>query len=247
MKGFFYLKYHYHINMNINTTNTTQDINPKANVVVSWTGGKDGCLSCYQAISDGFNVTHLLNFRDTKKNGSHKINHELLFAQMQAIGIPSRQTDFISYEQEFKNVVQELNDKGAAIEGAVFGHIQTHDGLVKRICADLGVTLIMPLWKRDSEQNISDLVEAGFETIIISAKADLLGKEWLGRTIDNKFVNDLRRFNRAIDPCGEDGEFHTFVIDGPLFRNRLKIVDSEKTLEDGYWRMNVSRFEVEEK
>ena len=75
-------------------------------------------------------------------------------------------------------------------------------------------------------------------------KAGLLGKEWLGRTIDRKFVRDLRKYNSAIDPCGEGGEFHTFVIDGPLFKHRLKIVDSKKILEDGYWFLDVSLFEV---
>jgi diphthine-ammonia ligase len=226
---------------------TTLEPNIKTNVVVSWTGGKDGCLSCYRAMSDGFNVTHNVSFRDTKKNGSHAINPELLSAQMQATGIPSILTDFISYEQEFNKVVQELNENNAAIEGAVFGHIRTHDSLVNRICNELGVKLIMPLWKCNSEQIISDLVDAGFTTIIVSVKAGLLGEEWLGRTIDRRFVKDLRRYNSAIDPCGEDGEFHTFVIDGPLFKYRLKIVDSEKILEDGYWFLNVPQFEVEEK
>ncbi len=226
---------------------TSLEPNQKTNVVVSWTGGKDGCLSCYQAMSNGFNVTHLLNFRDTKKKGSHTINPKLLSAQMQATGIPSMQADFFSYEQEFKNIVQELNDNNAAIEGAVFGHIRTHGCLVDRICNDLGVKLIMPLWKHDHEQIISDLLEAGFETIIVSVKAGLLGKEWLGRTIDRKFVRDLHRYNSAIDPCGEDGEFHTFVTDGPLFKHRLKIVDSKKILEDGYWFLDVLQFEVEEK
>ena len=226
---------------------TTLEPKPKANVVVSWTGGKDGCLSCYQAMSDGFNVGHLLNFRDTKKKGSHTINPKLLLAQMQSTGIPSIRTDFVSYEQEFKKVIHELNENNAAIEGTVFGHIRTHDNLVNRICNDLGIKLIMPLWKLDSEKIISDLVYAGFTTIIISVKASLLGKEWLGRTIDSKFVRDLRKYNRAIDPCGEDGEFHTFVIDGPLFKHRLKIVDSKKILEDGYWLLDVPQFEVEEK
>ena len=226
---------------------STLEPKPKANLVVSWTGGKDGCLSCYWAMSNGFNVTHLLNFRDTKKKGSHTINPELLLAQMQATGISSIRTDFVSYEQEFKKVVQELNKNNAAIEGAVFGHIQTHDNLVNRICNDLGIKLMMPLWKLDSEQIVSYLVDAGFKAIIVSVKADLLGKEWLGRTIDHKFVKDLRRYNREIDPCGEDGEFHTFVIDSPLFKHRLKIVESVTILEDGYWFLDVPQFEVEEK
>jgi len=226
---------------------TTLEPKQKAKVVVSWTGGKDGCLSCYQAMSDGFNITYLLNFRDAKMKGSHTINPELLSAQMQATGIPSILTDFISYEQEFKKVVKELNDNNAAIEGAVFGHIRTHNNLVDRICNDLGVKLIMPLWMRDSEQIISDLVDAGFKTIIVSVKGGLLGKEWLGRPIDHKFARDLRRYNSAIDPCGEGGEFHTFVIDGPLFKHRLKIVDSKNILQDGYWFLDVLQFEVEDK
>jgi diphthine-ammonia ligase len=229
------------------TESDTLEHNPKANVVVSWTGGKDGCLSCYKAISEGFNVIYLLNFRDTKKKGSHTINPKLLSAQIQAAGIPSILTDFVSYEQEFKKVVQELNDKNAAIEGAVFGHIQTHKSLVDRICNDLGIKLIVPLWKGDSEQIISDLVEAGFMTIIVSVKASLLGKEWLGRTIDRKFVEDLRRYDSTIDPCGENGEFHTFVIDSPMFKHRLKILKSMRILKDGYWFMDVSQFEVEVK
>jgi len=226
---------------------TTLEPIAKANVVVSWTGGKDGCLSCYQAMSDGFNVTHLLNFRDTKKKGSHTINPKLLLAQMQSTGIPSIRTDFVSYEQEFKKVIQELNKNNAAIEGAVFGHIRTHDNLVNRICNDIGIKPIMPLWKLDSEQIVSDLADAGFKAIIVSVKASLLGKEWLGRTIDRKFLRDLRKYNSAIDACGEDGEFHTFVIDGPPFKHRFKILDSKKILEDGYWFLDVSLFEVEEK
>ena len=74
----------------------------KGKVVVSWTGGKDGCFACYKAISEGnFDVTPLLNFRDMKRSGSHEINHELLSAQSQAIGIPNLQIDFMAYEKEF--------------------------------------------------------------------------------------------------------------------------------------------------
>jgi hypothetical protein len=76
----------------------------KGKVVVSWTGGKDGCFACYKAISEGFDVTHLLNFRDMKRSGSHDINPELLSAQSQAIGIPNLQIDFMAYEKEFNLV-----------------------------------------------------------------------------------------------------------------------------------------------
>ena len=151
----------------------------KGKVVVSWTGGKDGCFACYKAISEGnFDVAYLLNFRDTKRSGSHKIN------------------------------------------------IETHRNLVDRICSDLNIEVILTLWNRDPEQIITDFIDAGFEAIVVSAKADLLGKEWLGRKIDKEFMSDLRSFHNGLDLCGELGEYHTFVIDGPMFKNRIRIVVS---------------------
>lgn len=129
----------------------------------------------------------------------------------------------------------------------MFGNIETHKDLVDRICSDLGINLLLPLWKLNSEQIIADFIEAGFEAIIVSVKADLFGKEWLGRKIDKKFVSDLRSYNKAIDSCGENGEFHTFVTDGPMFKNRVRIVKSEKILRDGLWFMDISRYTVERK
>jgi diphthine-ammonia ligase len=217
---------------------------PKGKVVVSWTGGKDGCFACYTALLAGFNVSYLLNFRDLKKHAPHNLNHELLSAQSQTMGIPIIHRDFVSYEAEFKKVVRTLNQNGAEIEGAVFGHIGMHEHLVQRICSDLGIEEIMPLWNRDSEQIVTDFIDARFEAIVVSTKANLMGSEWLGRKIDKEFVSQLREFNSAIDVCGEFGEFHTFVIGGPLFKNRIRIVESEERLEDGYWRLVILEFAI---
>ena len=219
----------------------------KGRVVVSWTGGKDGCFACYRAISKGFEVSHLLNFREIQRRGSHDISPDLVYAQSEALGIPLIHTDFVSYEQEFKKVVRNLRDSGEKIDGAVFGHICTHKNLVDRICGELGLELIMPLWQRNSEQIINDLIDSGFEVILLSVKADLLGKEWLGRKIDEKFIHDLKNHNPSIDPCGENGEFHTFVTDGPLFKNKIKVTESEMVLRGGYWFLEISKFEAEKK
>jgi uncharacterized protein (TIGR00290 family) len=230
----------------MNTENTLNKKN-KGKVVVSWTGGKDGFFACYKAISEGFDISYLLNFRDMKTRRAHEINPELLNAQSEEIGIPIIQTGFQSYEQEFKKVIRNLNESGAGIEGAVFGHIETHKDLVDRICGDLGIELLLPLWKQNSEQIITDFVDAGFEAILVSAKADLFDNEWLGRKIDKKFVNDLHSYNKAIDPCGENGEFHTFVTDGPMFKNKLRIVNGEKILRDGLWFMDILSFARKDK
>jgi diphthine-ammonia ligase len=213
--------------------------NVKGNVVVSWTGGKDGCYSCYKAMEDGYQVTHLLNFRNIKKTGSHEINQEIIRAQSEAIGIPLIQRDFFSYEEEFKKVVLGLRAQGAKIDGAVFGHIQTHKMLVDRICQDVDLDLLLPIWKQDSEKVLREIIDSGFEAFVVSVKDGLLGKEWLGRRIDEDFINDLRGLDEHIDPCGEDGEFHTLVTDGPIFKKKIKIVKSEPILKEGYWFLNI--------
>ncbi len=218
----------------------------KGNVVVSWTGGKDGCFACYNALLDGFNVTHLLSFKDAKRRRSHEIKPELLSAQSQAMGIPIIHRDFVSYEEEFKKVVRTLNQKGAGIEGAVFGHIGMHENLVQRMCSDLDIKEIMPLWNLDSRQLVTNFLDAGFESIVVSTKANVMSSEWLGRTIDKEFVADLRDLNSAIDPCGEFGEFHSLVVDGPLFKNRIEIGESEPRLENGYWCLDILDYAVGE-
>jgi diphthine-ammonia ligase len=121
-----------------------------------------------------------------------------------------------------------------------------HEHLVQRICSDLAIEEIMPLWNLDSGQIVMDVIDAGFESIVVSTKANLMGSEWLGRTIDKELVADLRDFNSAIDPCGEFGEFHSLVVDGPLFKNRIRIVESEPRLENGYWRLDILDFAIGE-
>jgi diphthine-ammonia ligase len=223
----------------------------KGKAVVSWTGGKDGCISFYKAISEGRDVRYLLSFWNMNRQGAHEVNPDLLRAQAEAMGIPLIRTGFASYEEEFKRVFRDLNEKesekGSKINSAIFGHIETHNGLVERICDSLGIELVMPIWNQNSEQIINEVIAAGFEVILVSVKADLLGEEWLGRRIDENFLADLRAHDGSIDPCGENGEFHTFVLDGPIFKKRLEIVRSEATKREGLWFLDVKEFAVEEK
>ena len=108
-------------------TETTLNKTKKGKVVVSWTGGKDGCFACYKAISEGFDVSHLLNFRDMKRSGSHEINPELLSAQSQAIGIPILHIDFMSYEEEFKNLIRIANGEKILKDGYWFLEIPKYE------------------------------------------------------------------------------------------------------------------------
>ena len=219
----------------------------KGKAVVSWTGGKDGCYACYKAMAEGYQITHLLNFRNMKNTGSHELNPVIIRAQSEALGIALLQRDFFSYEQEFKYAILDLRAKGEQIDAAVFGHIETHKKLVDRICTDLDIDLLLPLWKHNSKKILKEILDCGFEVIVVSVKDGLLGREWLGRRIDEKFINDLSNLDESIDACGENGEFHTLVIDGPIFEKRILISGSEQELRDGYWFLNVKEFSFLEK
>ena len=219
----------------------------KGRAVVSWTGGKDGCYSCYKAMAEGYQVTYLLHFRNVNKVGSHEINPQIIQAQSKALGIPLLQRGFTSYEQEFKRAISDLRAQGESIDGAIFGHIETHKMLVERICRDMNLDQIMPLWKQDSAKILKEIINSGFEVLVVSVKDGLLGREWLGRRIDESFISDLRDLNPSINPCGENGEFHTLVTDGPIFKKKINIFGSEHYLREGYWFLDAGEFALLDK
>jgi len=129
----------------------------------------------------------------------------------------------------------------------VFGHIETHKNLVDRICSEMNLELVMPLWKQDSKKLIQGMRESGLEIVVVSAKESLMGKEWLGRKIDEKFIDDLKRQDSSIDPCGENGEFHTLVTDAPMFKKKIIITGSDRVLQDGYWYLDIFGWTFQEK
>lgn len=222
-------------------------------VVVSWSGGKESTFACYKAISEGFEVSYLMNF--ISKDGrcmSHGLDYKLILAQAEAIGIPmvQREVTWETYEQGFKSVIREL--KQSDVKGAVFGDISNiagHEGWIDRVCSELGIKPIKPLWGNDPKQLLSDFVEEGFEALVVTAKADLFGKEWLSRKVDAAFIEDMLMLKEKlnIDPCGELGEYHTFVYDGPIFKKRIELLHFRKKLMKGYWFLDIKDFRLEGK
>jgi diphthine-ammonia ligase len=215
-------------------------------------GGKDGLYAAYLAGKrHEIRVIVAIKSRNPESYMYHVPNIGLVKLQAETMRIP-----LIFRESEGKKE-EELEDLKAAlaeakaqygIEGVVSGAIYSkyQKERVDRICTELGLESLAPLWKRNPQELWHELFDTGFEAIVVTTKADLLGKEWLGRTINEEFVVDLRAFNSAIDPCGEFGEFHSFVIDGPLFKNRIELGESEPILEDGYWRLDISDFAIGE-
>lgn len=208
--------------------------------ISSWSGGKDSCLACYKAIQQGYDVKLLLNFisRESKRGCFHGIEGRLLKFQADLIGIPLEQRevspDMNKYEEEFKAAVSEL--RGKDIGSMVFGDIYLleHESWIERVCGDLKIKPLEPLWESDPENIIDEFISSGFKAIIVSCKADIMGREFLGRYVDKSLVEELK--NRGICPCGEKGEFHTLVVDGPIFSKPIKILEAEPIIKEGFWK-----------
>lgn len=222
----------------------------KMNIISSWSGGKDSCFACYKAMESGHRVKYLLNFvsKEHRRCCFHGIKADLLSLQTRTIGIPLYQKgvsdNMKEYEAEFKEAVTQL--KSAGISGMAFGdiYLDEHREWVARVCRELEIVPVEPLWDISPEKIALDFVSAGFKSVVVSCKADILGEDFIGRLFDKDLIQYL--IERNICPCGENGEFHTFVIDGPIFKNRINITESRKILKEGFWEhwfLDIKKYE----
>ncbi len=198
----------------------------------SWSGGKDGCLAFYRAKQAGMDIRFLINMvsEDGERSCSHGIRAAVIKNQAEAMGIPivQKPTTRDTYETEFINTLKELKKKG--VTAGIFGDIdfQPHREWDEKVCAAVGITPQLPLWQEDQTKLMEEFIDAGFKSVVVAVKADLLGKEILGRIVNREFITYLAGLKKNITPCGEAGEYHTLVIDGPIFQKRLEIIKSEK-------------------
>ena len=204
--------------------------------IASWSGGKESCFACHKAILGGYDVSHLVNFisKKHKRVSFHGTEAKLIQLQSEAVGIPlhQKETTRNGYEQEFKEMVKSLIPKG--VEGMVFGdiYLQEHKDWVERVCNELGIKAVLPLWGKGSEQVLIEFIDAGFEAFVVSAKSDLFDEEWIGHKVDRIFLDYLK--DNDIDACGENGEYHTFVTNGPLFKKKIEITKSKPIKREGH-------------
>jgi uncharacterized protein (TIGR00290 family) len=209
------------------------------NIFASWSGGKESALATYKAILEGHQVSYLVNFisEDGKRSRSHGIKASVLDLQAKAIGIPLIQvkTSWEDYEENFKKVVTELKGKG--IEGGVFGDmdLEEHREWVERVCAELQIEPILPLWGIDPGELLAEFWESGFKAIVVATR---LSEGLLGRNLDKAFLHEIQKFN--CHPCGEFGEYHTLVTNGPIFRKPIRVTQGKRYKRDDAWFMEVS-------
>ena len=208
-------------------------------VFSSWSGGKECALAMYKATSQGHEVSCLLNFisEDGERSRSHGTKASFLALQAEAVGIPLIQvkTSWKNYEENFKKVVKELKNKG--IEGGVFGDmdLEEHREWVERVCSEVGIKAFLPLWGIKAEELIEEFFKLKFKAIVVATR---LEKNLLGKVLDKSLVREISKLGSH--PCGENGEYHTFVTDGPLFRKALKVTRGERKKRDDVWFWEIS-------
>lgn len=222
-------------------------------VFMSWSGGKDCCLALYRAIKSGMDVRYLAN--TVRENGarscSHGISSAVIRTQAEALGIPIVQQPTLNdnYEEQFVKMIKKFREEG--IEGGVFGDIDfnPHREWIENTCQKADITPHLPLWGEDQTKLMEEFIDAGFESVVVAAKAELLSMDVLGRKIDRDFIKYLEGVSEKeeITPCGEAGEYHTLVIDGPIFQKRLEITSSEKVQRDGYIYLEIFGTELKAK
>jgi diphthine-ammonia ligase len=207
------------------------------NTLTSWSGGKDSCFALMQAIEQGYIPTVLLNVLNEQGeiSRSHGIPAEILEAQANAAGLPIHliSSSWQEYEVKFVEALQQLKQKHN-LNCAVFGDIdlQAHKDWEEKVCEKAGIKAILPLWKRDRRQLVNEMLEAGIETIIVSCN-ETMGERFLGQALTTALVDELEAL--GIDACGENGEYHTLVINCPLFSKKINVGIKNKFNHNQYF------------
>ena len=217
------------------------------NYIVSWSGGKDSCMALYEALRAGYKVTHLVNFisNDDKRVRFHGTNADLIKLQGAAMGIKVAQyeTTWDGYEGDFKARVRGLLPTG--IKGMIFGdiYLDVHKEWVERVCGEIGIEAMEPLWGRPTGELLDKFIELGFEAVIVGINSRQMDEKWVGRHVDSAFRDYLKQNN--IDPCGENGEYHTVVINGPLFTRKLSLVTGGVISKNEYRLLDIEDVRLE--
>ncbi len=198
-------------------------------VFVSWSGGKDSYLSLLMAKERGLDIVCLLSFIGSDGySRSHGLKTEILKNQASALGIPleTQEVTWESYEQGFEEAVKGIIIK-YALTGGVFGdvNLQEHRQWVEKMCDRCGISYNLPLWMMQERRVSEVLIEQGGRALIVAIRSDLVDESWLGRIMDDRYIDYCLRQN--ISPCGEGGEVHTLVVGGPLFKYDLSYRSGE--------------------
>jgi uncharacterized protein (TIGR00290 family) len=200
----------------------------KQKAVFNWSGGKDSSIALYKVLLEcEYEISYLLTTVSSsfKRIVQHGVKEKLLEMQAESIGIPlyklymPENTDMDVYNSLIKQTL--LNLKNENINTGIFGDIFLEDLRKYREekLAEVGVNAVFPIWKYPTHSLVRQFIETGFKAVIVCVNETYLDKSFAGREINFDFIRDLPP---GVDPCGENGEFHSFVYDGPIFKKPVK-------------------------
>jgi diphthine-ammonia ligase len=218
---------------------------------VLWTGGKDSALAFYEAQRTGQDIQRLVTFAP---EGANFLAHPIAFMQLQAeaVGLPHETITIAEpFREGYEKAIGDLKEK-KGIETLVTGDISLVDGRpnwIRECCRPSGMEVLTPLWEQDRLGLLKRLLNQGFRVILSGGYRPWFTEDWLGRELNNESLEDLccLRQEKGIDLCGEQGEYHTMVLDSPFFKKRI-IVDSFRiSRHESLWFMDSPAYHLEGK
>jgi len=222
-------------------------------LAVLFSGGKDSTFACYKKIKEVVCLISIIS-KNPESYMFHTPNINLAKVQAEAIGLPmvSIETEGKKEEEleDLKKAIEAAKEK-YLIEGIVTGAVQSayQSERIKKICKDLDLNCVNPLWSKDPEQYWRELLGKKFEIIITSVSTEGLGKEWLGKKIDEKSFEKLKKLSEEFKfhLAFEGGEAETFVADCPIFKKRIEILKASKSYKDFNGIYKIEKFRLVEK
>jgi uncharacterized protein (TIGR00290 family) len=202
----------------------------KKKALFCWSGGKDSALALYKILKeDKFEIVSLLTTvnEEFKRVSMHGVKESLIGISLEKMYIEKNSTNE-SYEKGMETVLKKY--KGQGVEYVIFGDIFLEDLKIYREnnLAKIGMKAEFPLWKQNTKDLINEFLDIGFKTVICCTNNDFFDEYTVGKTIDRKIIADLPVH---VDPCGENGEFHTFTYAGPIYKSDIYIETGEKVLK----------------
>lgn len=212
-------------------TNATQE-----KFIVSYSGGKDSTLALYHAMQVGKAIGLIVMLEEQGlRSRSHAMSMEIIQAQANALGLPiiTASSSWNDYETEFLKLLAHAKQQGAEVLVTGDLDMPEHGCWHDRITQQAGLKLCMPLWQRPHREVIEEFIQLGFKTMIVTVNLNLGMKvDDLGKILTLDYIQELE--NRGIDPCGEGGEFHSTVIDGPLFTAPIAVRKGDILYHENY-------------
>jgi len=211
----------------------------KDKVILSWSGGKDSAMALYALLqSNRYEIVSLLTTvsEQYERISHHGVRVELLEQQAAALGIPLHKLylhqdncSLEDYEAVMKKVMLEYKDKDVLT--VAFGDVFLQDlrDYRERNLAKVGMEAIFPIWRRDTTEIVRTFIALGFKAYLTCVDSEKLGSQFTGRPLDADLIRDLPD---GVDPCGENGEYHSYVYDGPIFQRPVSISVGEVVLRD---------------